>query len=351
MKEIISDSEFRKKFSSGGRGGFLFFGDEDYLKHHALKTVRETVCPDPSLAVFNEFRIDLSAESLSPDELYSTVESALSAAPMMAEEKLVTIEGLFADELRAAELDAICRAAALIEEYSFNTFIVSVPAGMLDPGRLPKAPSDTLKKLGESLVPVRFDSVGDQRLGGWVIRHFEHSGVKADERIAMALIERSGRNMFTLSGEVEKLCAYVKSKGRNGVTVEDVENVACLNEIFDSFALGSAIADGNSVLALRILATVKAQRIEPVAVMGELSKTLADMLTVKLMASAGAHPKEIAAAIRTKSDYRVKLYMGKVREMSAEKLSRAVDMCVETDIALKQSAAGYVEIEKLICSL
>ena len=119
----------------------------------------------------------------------------------------------------------------------------------------------------------------------------------------------------------------------------------------NSFALGSAIADGNSALALRILATIKAQKIDPVAVMGELSKTLADMLTVKLMASAGLHPKDIATAIRTRSDYRVKLYMGKVRDLSAEKLSRAVDMCVDADIALKQSSAGYIEIEKLICAL
>ena len=351
MKEIISDGEFRKKLSSGISGGYLFFGDEDYLKHHALKSVRAAVCPDPGLAVFNDLRLDLSVESLSPDELYSRIESALSAAPMMADGKLVTIEGLFVDELRAVELDAICRAAAMIEEYGFNTFVISVPAGMLDPGRLPKSPSDALKKLGENLTPVRFDPVSDQRLAAWVLRHFEHNGVRSEERIARALIERSGKNMFTLSSEVEKLCAYVKASKRESVTVEDVENVACLNEIFDSFALGSAIADGNSALALRILATIKAQKIDPVAVMGELSKTLADMLTVKLMASAGLHPKDIATAIRTRSDYRVKLYMGKVRDLSAEKLSRAVDMCVDADIALKQSSAGYIEIEKLICAL
>ena len=124
MREIISDGEFRKRVSSGMSGGYLFFGDEDYLKHHALKSVRSAVCPDPGLAVFNEIRLDLSAESLSPDELYSRIESALSAAPMMADGKLVTIEGLFADELRAVELDAICRAAALVEEYDFNVFII-----------------------------------------------------------------------------------------------------------------------------------------------------------------------------------------------------------------------------------
>ena len=350
VKEIITDSEFKKRFASRMAGGYLFFGDEDYLKQHAIKTVREAVCPDPSLSVFNEFRLDLSANSLSPDELYAKIESALSAAPMMAERKLVTVEGLFADELRSVELDAICRASALVDEFDFNVFIISVPAGMLDPGR-PKAPSEILKKLGENLVPVNFEYVSESRLAAWILRHFEHNGVRADVGVAADLVARCGRNMFTLSGEIDKLCAYVKWNKRDSVSAEDVANVTCLYESFDSFALGSAIADGNGELALRILATVKAQKTEPVAVMGELSKTLADMLTVKLMSSAGISPAEIATAIKTKSDYRVKLYLGKVRNMSVETLSRAVGMCADADLALKTSSGGYGEIEKLICAI
>ena len=351
MREIIGDAEFRKRFSPSKGGGYLFFGDEDYLKHHALKTVREAVCPDPGLAVFNELRLDLSASSLSPDELYSRIESALSAAPMMAESKLVVIDGLFADELRSSELDAICRAAALIDEFNFNVFVISVPAGMLDPGRLPKAPSDVLKKLGENLTPVNFEFVSESRLLSWIMRHFEHNGVKAENGVASAIVGRCGRNMFTLSGEIEKLCAYVKSHGRDTVTHGDVTDVTCLTEVFDSFALGSAIADGNSELALRILATVKAQKTEPVVVLGELSRTLSDMLSVKLMASSGMPPKDIATALKAKSDYKVKLYLGKVRDLPGEKLLRAMELCVAADIALKSSSAGYTDIEKLICTI
>ena len=158
--------------------------------------------------------------------------------------------------------------------------------------------------------------------------------------------------MFTLSGEVEKLCAYVKSHGRDSVTAEDIEKVACLNESFDAFALSSAIVDGNHALALRILATVKAQKTEPVAVMGELSKSLSDMLTVKLMATAGASPMDMVPVMKLKSDYKVRLYLDKVRNLSKEKLMNAVEMCTKVDQALKtSSSSGYTEIEMLICAL
>ena len=38
MNQIITDAEFRKKTEKNPTGGFLFFGDEDYLKAHNLKT-------------------------------------------------------------------------------------------------------------------------------------------------------------------------------------------------------------------------------------------------------------------------------------------------------------------------
>lgn len=351
MKEIITESEFRKRIAKKPIGGYLFFGDEDYLKHHAMKSAREAVCPDPSLAVFNDLRIDMSAASLSPDELYSRIASALSAAPMMADYKAVTIDGLFADELRPAELDAVCRGAELAEEFDFNLFIISVPAGMLDPGRLPKSPSSTLSKLAGNLTAVNFEYVGEAKLAAWAVRHFEHHGVKPYEGVTAALIGRCGKNMFTLAGEIEKLCFYALENGRNTVSAEDVSLVTCLEEVFDPYALGSAVADGNSRLALRILAVEKAQRTEPVIILAELSKTLSDMLSIKLLSSAGMPPREIAGALRMKSDYRVKLYLGKVRDLPQEKLRRAVALCAEADGALKNSSSGYGEIERLICAL
>ena len=350
MKEIINDAELRRRIAKDPTGGYLFFGDEDYLKHHALKTLRAAVCPDPSLAVFNDMVIDMSANSLSPDDLFSTIASALSAAPMMAEGKMVTLCGMSADDLRAAELDAVLRACALLDEYDFNTFVITVPAGMLDPGYLPKRPSPTLSKLGERLTPVHFECVGDSKLASWALRHFEHRGVKVSGGVTAALLDRCGRGMFTLSGEIDKLCFYVRQNGRDTVTVEDVQNVTCLTEAFDSFALGSAIAEGKSELALRILGTLKAGKAEPVAVLGELSRTLSDMLAVKVMAASGLHQKDIASALKV-HEYKVKLYLGNVRDMSREKLSRALRLCVEADSALKLSGSGYVELEKLICAL
>lgn len=347
MKEIITDAAFRKRLERDVTGGYLFFGDEDYLKAHAMKSARAAACPDPSMAIFNDMSIDCTAT----DSFIDRLSGAIAAAPMMADTKLVTMTGLNADDLKASDLDALCSVIASIEEFDFNLLIISVPAGMLDEGYLPKRPSATLQKLCEHLTPVHFPKVDPQKLSGWIVRHLEHNGVRAEVGVPMAMIERCGGDMFTLSGEADKLAFYALANGRDTVTLSDVPLVTCPNDEFDSFALSSAVADGNSARALDVLALMKARRIEPVIVMSELSRTLGDMLAVKVLLGERKSPAEIAAALKIKSEYQVKMIINRVRDVPLGYLSAAVRSCCEADAALKLSPTGYIEIEKLVCGL
>ena len=43
MKNIITEAAFRKMIAANPSGGYLFFGDEDYLKSYALKAARAAV--------------------------------------------------------------------------------------------------------------------------------------------------------------------------------------------------------------------------------------------------------------------------------------------------------------------
>ena len=56
--DIIKEDVFRKQIKKGLSGGYLFFGEEDYLKSFCLRAVKEAVCPDETFAVFNEVKID-----------------------------------------------------------------------------------------------------------------------------------------------------------------------------------------------------------------------------------------------------------------------------------------------------
>ena len=98
--EIIKEEAFRKQLRRGLSGGYLFYGDEDYLKIHMQKTVRESVCSDPAFALFNDVRLD--ALDYTPPALVN----ALMPPPMMSDKKLVCVNGLSPNAMKASENEA-----------------------------------------------------------------------------------------------------------------------------------------------------------------------------------------------------------------------------------------------------
>ena len=343
MNPILSESDFRKLDKTAGRA-FLLFGEEDYLKAHAVKMTRQRICPDPSFAVFNDITLD--ALDFTPDKLLD----AMTPPPMMAEERLIVIRGLDFTAMKAAELDALLETLALLSEYDYNTVLIHAAAGLLDEGYLPKKPSTVLKKLGEVTTPVRFEASSDGRLAAWAAKHFQHLGVTISPSDCAFLVAFAGRSMYLLANEIEKIAYFVLAKGRDHATAEDIRLVAVPAVDTDAFALSNAILAGRTADALEALSVLKFERTEPTVIMGELSRTLCDMQAVRLYLDAGKSVKEIAATLKL-HEYKAGLLAKAVGRADPARLARAVSLCVAADSAIKRSYGDYAAIEKLICLL
>jgi DNA polymerase-3 subunit delta len=342
--DLIKDDAFRKQLKQGVSGAFIFFGDEDYMKMHTVNAVREAVCPDPSFALFNEMKIDVI------DYSASALLDALMPLPMMAEKKLITVNGLNIDGMRPDEVDSLCDVLSALDEYYYNIVIISVPAGQFDIGSYPKRTSAAYKKLSECATPVRFDTVSGARLVSWVGKHFSAHGVNASDDVCSYLIDYAGRSMYTLSNETEKLSFYVLQNGRDTVTKEDVRNVSISEISITAFALANAIVDGRSEDALNAIAVMKFRRVEPVMLLSEVSGAICDVVLVKALLDEGLPAMEIAARLKL-AEFKVKLCIQGARGKSMEKLKNAVKLCAEADASVKMSPQGYTAIEKLVCSL
>jgi len=202
MKPILKEADFRRELKSNPGTGYLFFGDEDYLKLHAIKQASELLCPDRTYAFFNEMTLD--ALDFTPDKLLD----ALMPLPMMADRKLVTVRGLNFNTMRANELDELCDVLSTLPEYDYNLLIIYAGSMALDPGYLPKRPSAALSKLGEILTPVQFDRCSTAKLSAWIQRHFAHNGVEASPAFCSEMPEYCGHSMFVLANEIDKLSYY-----------------------------------------------------------------------------------------------------------------------------------------------
>ena len=341
--EIIKEDVFRKQLKKGLSGGYLFFGDEDYLKMHALRAAREAICPDSGFALFNDVRLD--ALDYTPAALMD----ALMPPPMMGEQKIVSVTGLSLSSMRASEIDDLCEVLAALPDYDYNVLIVSVPAGEMEEGTA-KKPSSVLQKLSKYLTPVSFESISGVRLAAWVGKHFAAHGVTAAPDVCAHLIEYSGKSMYTLSFETEKLSYYVLQNGRDTVTREDVKNVAIGAIDTDAFALANAVLDGRSADALTALSVMKFRRIDPIIILSEVSRVLCELMSVKVLLDRGMPQGEIARALRM-NDYKARLYVSGAAGKPRERLTRALTLCADADLSLKLSPQGYMAIENLICSL
>ncbi len=340
----INDSDFRKQAKSGLGAGYLFYGDEDYLKLHASRMAQESVAPDPSFSLFNI--IKLCYEDFTPEKLVD----AMQPPPMMADRKLIILTGFDLTAMKASETDALCEALGALSEYDFNTVILNVAAGLIDEGYSVSKPSALLKKLGEYLQPVRFDRCTPGRLAVWANKHFEHNGASASDKVIDFFISYCGSSMMRLSNEIEKLCAYVLYEGRTQVTEEDVRTVCCADTEYDSFAFANAIMEGRAQDALSILDYMKFKRVDPLMIFGETSKTFCDLLLVKRLAQSGMSAADMARE-KYMNEYRAKIYLRSASRISVDTLYRKIALCEDTDrkIKLSSGGSGYAPLEMLIC--
>ena len=338
----ITDADFRRLTKAPSPGKYLFFGDEDYLKAQSAEAVRKVLCPDESLKLFNCVTIDRAGYSA------AALRSALVPPPMFTACKAVSAVITF-DDLKQGEVNDLLDLLADDGLFEYNLLMLTVPAGGIDAGS-PKRPSALLKKLAEVLVPVRFDPVSGARLREWINRHYTAAGVTVTPALCDLTSARCGESMFTLASEIDKVAYYVLADGRTEVTADDIKLVACEGGGHDAFAFANAILDRRSADALAVLSEMKARRVEPVAVMAELTRVLCDMCAVDECLEAGMPAPAICSETGLR-DYPVRLYSAAVRKLPRGALAAVLAAASEADAAVKSSAQDYLPIERLICTL
>ena len=120
---ILKEADFRKALKTNPTGGYLFFGEEDYMKSAALRMARQSVTEaDPAMAAFNDIRLD--GLDFTPAALLD----AMTVPPMGADRKVITVTGLNLSTLRAADMDKLCEALSEIPDYPYNLVIISAAA-------------------------------------------------------------------------------------------------------------------------------------------------------------------------------------------------------------------------------
>lgn len=342
----MNAKEFQKLCKSSSlRGGYLFFGEEDYLKNRCLLAARQSLFggeDDP----FNH--IVISGENA---DWFEELAGQMMSLPMFADKKLVELVSLDYTRLKKEEIEALAELLEGVKEQEEIVLILSAGCDEFDAGRLPKKPSAAYKTLSAVLEPVQFSYETAYNLSSWVIRHFSARGLACDGRTASALIDFCSQDMFILSQEIAKLAAYTEFQGKKEVDISDIEKVCCGHNIEGAFDFTDALLGGRSEQAARLLAGMKARREKPELILTGVVDTLSGMYTVKILADEGLRDNDISAKTGLHA-YRVEKFRRAAAGKSAARLEKALDLCMDADLKIKSSQINnYTVLDRLVLRL
>ena len=127
------------------------------------------------------------------------------------------------------------------------------------------------KSLAAKGANVPIWPIGVRELPGWIAARMRHAGLLPDRDAVALIADRVEGNLLAAGQEIEKLRLLL---GEGPVTVADVSNAVANSSRFDVFKLVDAALAGDAKRALRILAGLAAEGVEPVIVVWSLTREL-----------------------------------------------------------------------------
>lgn len=230
-QRILRDAVRGKKFAAA----YYLFGEDDYLKEHAVQQLIEGAV-DPATRDFNlEIRrgTDLDAETLG---------SLLGTPPMMADRRVLVVR-----DVGTLRRDARTLLDRYVKSPAPDTVVILVtPAG-----------GKTDRSLAANTVALEFEPLPGDRVPKWIVYHAETElGVPITAEAATLLQGAIGSDLAQLATELDKLASYT-----NGAAIDEAAVTAVVG-IQRSETLGAfldAVSMRDAVAALGLLPGILAQ--------------------------------------------------------------------------------------------
>lgn len=346
MKNIITPLEYRNALKNGIRGGWLFFGDEAYLKRHSLDQTRKAVLGSEGNSFSHKKLSCLDFDIEKMTDAVSTV--SLFGALGDGSVTLTEFHELHFGELKEEQWKQLEKLLASVEDNPDTVLIVVTTPEELDAGIIPKQPSKAFTRLAEHLTPVHFAHEDDPRLLKWMAKHFAAAKLKTEIGVCELLLQRVGHDMYTLDNEMQKLCSYVAEMGRDTVTCEDVTLVSCTNLEMDAFAFTNALMNRDCDRAYAILTDMRLRKEKGVMILGSVGRVATELYTVGQLSAAGMPYQEIAKKLKI-HEYKVKLCQRFAKERSERKLRSLIEECYRIDEKMKSTGLDeYTMLSRLV---
>ncbi len=297
---------------------YLIYGDEAYLRFQNRDKVVKALGLDESSMNFNRFEGDKAVAA----EIIGMAETM----PFLADKRLILVENSGFFKNGSPEL------TQYLKNQSETAVIVFVEKDV-------DKRKDVYKALCKTGFDIECTAQSDDSLKTWIRTRFKGEGKNISPAACAFLLDRAGTDMSNIANEIEKLVCYCMD--RTDITEQDIEAV-CANYLTGRiFAMTDAIAEKNQKRAIELYYDLLALKEPPARILSLITRQFNLMFQVKEMSEAGIGNGEIASVLKLQP-FIVEKYKRWSRIYTLEQLKDALEMCAESDTAVKTGKLDQV---------
>lgn len=313
---------------------YFFYGDEEFNLSNEIKKFKKELDPN-----FIEMSYKYYNNPKFPDLI-----AAVRTQPMMFGKMLLEInclsyfsgkkseEGSFDDSQISQLTDAL-------DNCSENLDIIFT--ALIPPDSQKKI--DKRKKLFKTLSKynskefVQIPSYKTAELEAWIKQQAKTKDLKISDSIASEILIQIGSNLRMLDSELEKLKIFA---GNNQITKEMVKEICVTNE--DLFTFADYLIADNRAKALEEYQKLLTKK-HPLEILSVLHTLLHGKIQIK--ANSSKHSADEIAKIINMHPYRVKLEIGKLKNISLKNLVKLKQNLTTAEYKIK-SGQALLDIDK-----
>ncbi len=305
---------------------FLFYGPEDYLRHQAVRRLREALLP-PGAEEFDYQVLDGTTVGV------RDIVSAAGYKPLMAGRRLVVVRNtvLFRASPGKGDGGEEHFLAYLSSPSSSTCLVLETPQDV-----------DRRRKIYKEVTRVgraiQFARLKPADLVKWLAKLAGEEGCTLRREAAEELLARCGRDMYTLYNEMQKLVCFAGA-GRS-IGPEAVRELVTGRAEESIFEVVDAIGEKNCPLALAGIRRLLLSGHQPQQIIGMTARQLRLIWQVKQLAGAGYSREQIISVLQLHPFVYRKIHAQR-NNFRAEQLVKAINELNELDYKFKTGRVAF----------
>lgn len=188
----------------------------------------------------------------------------------------------------------------------------------------------------------------ERDLPGWIVREVARRGGQIENRAALMLAQRVGRNLMRLDRELDKLMAHAEGGVIGAAAVEALVPAAAEVRVFD---LLDALGDGDPGAALAAARRLMDAGENPVGLLALLARHVRRVLETGLRLERGATPADIQQRLGV-HPYVARKLAAQARRLASRALEDVLLAIHDADEAVKTGRlSGEAAVERVVILL